>query len=199
MLAVEPSRASNCQITVSNPSLVTGLQQYTHPNPQPWSATVSLMCPQPVSHGHLSAQKWWHATKMNENVYVEYRSLYYLRCRFVVRLLIKYSTDRQVRCLWEKKEWQLTVISGWETALSFTAYPVGELLMAAGQPLLSLFSCPIHRISEKHNQGGPQGTGEAPVCYSHCLILCTTSSSTDTAGEDQRAQNTVCFPEQIMW
>lgn len=28
-------------------------------------------------------------------------------------------------------------------------FPVGELLMAAGQLLLSLFSCPIYRFSEK--------------------------------------------------
>lgn len=39
--------------------------------------------------------------------------------------------------------------------------------MAAGQPLLSLFSCPIRRISEKHNRAGPQGTGKAPVCRRH--------------------------------
>lgn len=34
--------------------------------------------------------------------------------------------------------------------------------MAAGQPLLSLFSGPIHGISEKHNQGEPQGTDLIP-------------------------------------
>lgn len=34
--------------------------------------------------------------------------------------------------------------------------------MAAGQPLLSLFSGPIHGISAKHNQGEPQGTDLIP-------------------------------------
>lgn len=34
--------------------------------------------------------------------------------------------------------------------------------MAAGQPLLSLFSGPIHGNSAKHNQGEPQGTDLIP-------------------------------------
>lgn len=50
-------------------------------------------------------------------------------------------------------------------------YPVGELLMATGQPLLSLFSCPIHSIFEKHNQGGPQGKGQALISYRRCDLL----------------------------
>lgn len=44
-------------------------------------------------------------------------------------------------------------------------YPVGKLLMAAGQTLLSLFNRPIDCISEKHNQGRPQGTREALICF----------------------------------
>lgn len=44
----------------------------------------------------------------------------------------------------------------------------GELLMAAGQPLLSLFSCTIRRISEKHNRGGDsQGKEKALACRGH--------------------------------
>lgn len=39
--------------------------------------------------------------------------------------------------------------------------------MASGQQL-SLFSCPIHCISEKHNQGEPQGTGEGLIFYRRC-------------------------------
>lgn len=50
-------------------------------------------------------------------------------------------------------------------------YPVGELLMATGQPLLSLFSCPIHSTFEKHNQGGPQGRGQALISYRRCDLL----------------------------
>lgn len=47
-------------------------------------------------------------------------------------------------------------------------YPVCELLMAASQALLSLFSCPIHNISEKHIERGPQGTREGLICYRRC-------------------------------
>lgn len=40
--------------------------------------------------------------------------------------------------------------------------------MAASQALLSLFSCPIHNISEKHIERGPQGTREGLTCYRRC-------------------------------
>lgn len=57
----------------------------------------------------------------------------------------------------------------WRLPTAAPLHPLGELLMAAGQPRLSLFSGPIRSISAKHNQEEPQGTDLIPPRRCHLL------------------------------
>lgn len=166
-------RAWNCQITVSNPGLVTGLQQRNLPPPPPSLQPHSADLHQSYTHisstsereSHRYDQKMWHDILRRIQTPSQLQST-------VSRKKQSFSNQAQIlsiqgRGAYDSKKITIDCcIRRRQSQLSAESlYPVGELLMAAGQPLLSLFSCPIQCVSEKHNQGRPQGTGEAQICY----------------------------------